>query len=91
MKLIKDYFTHKGCSKNKKWPDLGLKLGYIDEIKILGLVKSFAFVIWCICGAFYQKWIDQANKRLFYPYRVSITYKMALFWHGNSDVWITLK
>ena len=49
-------------------------------IKILGLMKSFAFVMWCICGASYQKWIDQANKRLFYPYGVSKKYKKPIFW-----------
>ena len=27
--------------------------------------------MWCICGVFFQKWINQANKRLFDSYRVS--------------------
>ena len=40
-------------------------------IKIFGLLKSFAFVMWCICGAFFQEGIDQADKRLFWPCRVS--------------------
>ena len=59
---------------------LACKLEYMDVIKILGLVKSFAFMMWCICGAFYQKWIDLSNKGLFNPYMVSKKYKMALFW-----------
>ena len=76
-------------SKKLKWPYFGLKIGiYMDVIKILGLVKSFEFNVWCICGAFYQKWIDQANKRLFDPYRVSKKYKMALFWHEKWDIWM---
>ena len=32
-------------------------------IKILGLLKSFAFVMRSICGAFFQKGIDQAKKK----------------------------
>ena len=41
------------------------KMRYMDIIKILDLMKSFAFLMWRIFGAFLKKWIDQANKRLF--------------------------
>ena len=51
-------------------------------------MKNVAFVMWSIYGAFNQKWIDQANKRLFDPYRVSKKYKMALFWTENWDIWM---
>ena len=36
---------------------------YKDMIKIPGLVKSVAFVMWCLCGAFSQKSLDQAKKK----------------------------
>ena len=52
----------------------------MDVIKILGLVKSFALMMWCIYGAFYQKWIDLSTKGLCHPCRVSKKNKMALFW-----------
>ena len=32
-------------------------------IKILSPLKSVAFLMWCICGVFFQKWINRANKR----------------------------
>ena len=40
-------------------------------IKILRLLKSFAFLMLSLFGAFLQKWIDQAYKRLSQPYRLS--------------------
>ena len=47
------------------------KLRYIDMIQILGLLKSFAFMMRSKSGAVFQKGIDLANKKLFKPYRVS--------------------
>ena len=41
------------------------KLSYLDMIKLLGILKSFAFLMLSILGAFFQKWTAQANKRLF--------------------------
>ena len=41
------------------------KMRYMDMIKILGLLKSFAFLMLSILGAFFMKWIAKANKRLF--------------------------
>ena len=48
-------------------------------IKILGLLKSFAFLMLSILWAFFQKWIDKANKRLIKPCRVSKKSKWAYF------------
>ena len=53
-------------------------LRYIDLIRILGLLKSFAFVMQSKSGAFFQKGIKQANKKLFKPYRVSKKWKKDL-------------
>ena len=55
------------------------KLRYMDIIKISGLQNNFAFVMRSICGAFLQKGIDQANKRVFRPYRVSKNAKLPFF------------
>ena len=65
----------------------------MDIIKICGLLKSFAFVMLSILGAFFQKWIDKANKRLFQPYRVSkklnwpyFSGKIEIYGH-DQNVW----
>ena len=67
---------------------LAYKLENMDVIKILGLVKSFnlcdVVYLWCL----YPKWINQVNKRLFYPYKVSKKYNIALFWPENWDIWM---
>ena len=54
-------------------------LRYIDLIRILGLLKSFAFMIRSKSGAFFQKGIKLANKKLFWPYRVSKNGKVPYF------------
>ena len=66
-------------SKKIKWSYFEQKLIYNDRIKILSPVISFAFLMWCICGVFFQKWINQANKRLFDSYRVSKNGKWPYF------------
>ena len=64
-KPIKGYFSHKGCPHNENPHILVNKRRYMDMIKMLGLLKSFAFLMLSILGAFFQKCINQANKRLF--------------------------
>ena len=41
------------------------KLRYIDMIHILGLLKSFTLMMQSKSGAFFQKGIELANKKLF--------------------------
>ena len=60
-KLIKGHFSHTGCPKNGFI--LEQKLRYNDMIKILSPLKSVVFLMWCICGVFFQKWINRTNKR----------------------------
>ena len=55
------FFT--GCPKNRLI--LVQKMGYMDVIKILGLLKSFVVVMRSICGSILKKRIDRANKFLF--------------------------
>ena len=55
------------------------ELEYMNVIKILGLPKSFGFVMWSICGAILKIRRDKANRGLFQPYRLSKHGKMALF------------
>ena len=45
------------------------RLRYMDMVRIMGLLKSFDFVISCIGGAFFKKGIDRVRKK-----------KMALGW-----------
>ena len=64
-KLIRTYFSYTGCSKIQNGFFLMQTLRFTDMIKILGLLKSFDFVMRSICGAFFQEEIDQADKSLF--------------------------
>ena len=49
---MKGYYSHTGCPK-KLNNDLilRLKIKTMDMLKIFGLLYSFAFGMWCICGA----------------------------------------
>ena len=85
---MKDYFTHTKFPKNTEWPYFGRKTGIYRCAQNIVSREKFCIVMWSICGAFYQKLIDQANRRLFYPYCVSKRYKMALFWPENWDIWM---
>ena len=79
LKLIKDHFSHTGCPKNQNGLILMQKLRYKDIVKILGPLRSFSFLVWCIYGALFRKWIDQANKRSFQPYKLSKKSKWSYF------------
>ena len=51
-KLTQGHFNHTGCPKNKNGLTLERNLRKKKMIKILSPLKSFAFFIWSICGAF---------------------------------------
>ena len=57
----KAYFSHTWCPKNENGLILVKKLRYMDLIKTLVHMKSFAFVMLSILGNFFQKWIEPAN------------------------------
>ena len=84
LKLIKDHFSYTGCPKNQNGLILMQKLRYKDIVKILGPLRSFSFLVWCINGTLFRKWIDQANKRSFQPYKVSKKSKWSYFGEKNE-------
>ena len=55
-KLTQGHFNHTGCPKNKNGLTLEQNLRKKKMIKILSPLKSFAFFIWSICGAFWASW-----------------------------------
>ena len=73
-KLMKGYLSNTKCPKNKKKSPYFCAKNKIT-IKILGV----AFVMCIYVEPFYQSWIDQANKRLFEPYRAPKKIKLAFF------------
>ena len=50
-KLIKDYFSHTECPKNENQHIFVEKIEIYGYDKILGLLKSFSFVMLSILGA----------------------------------------
>ena len=53
---MKGYYNHTGCPKKLKNDRiLQLKMKSMDMLKIFGLLNSFAFGMWCICGALLSK------------------------------------
>ena len=61
---MKGYYNHTGCPK-KLNNDLilRLKIKTMDMLKIFGLLNSFAFGMWCICGALLSKLDRPSNAR----------------------------
>ena len=78
-KLIKGYFSLKGCPKNAKWPYLCVKIKIYGYSQNIGPPRKFCLCdvvhFWCL----FKKWMDQANKRPFQPYRVSKKTKWPCF------------
>ena len=56
-------------------------------IKILGLLKSFAFYDVEHFRSLFHKWIRQANKKLSQPYRVSEKNENRLFWYAKMKIY----
>ena len=71
----KRLYNHRGCPKNRNSPIFVQNNEIYSHDQNIGSPEKFYFVMQSICGSFFQKQIEQANKMLFQPYRMSKKYE----------------
>ena len=69
-KMMKKFFLPPATPPSKSWPFLRflvkIRCAFSECLIwiwwIMGLLKSFAFLMWCICGACFKNWLTNPIK-----------------------------